>query len=311
MEYCDGYIIGSGKAGTSSLAEYLKMASNELFILSPKEPQYFVYQCSKFQDPNQFFPYEKKDFVTEKKSYEEILSKAPNSSVKIDASTSNFVWPEIFLKNLQNVDEDAKQRKIIIILRNRVDSAIAHYRMIASDCLRIHGTKLESIEIAFEKENQYLKKGEYGKCNFFRFFYAQRLQFIISNFEKIKIFTFEELKNEPDRVLTESLKFLGVKQTRIPNFKVINSGKVTIFPVTEIFYQNNSLTRTFKKIASGGLLERVKKIRDRLLLRTYDKREIVSREFENRLRLHYSSENSKLKQILVSAGYENVWDYLK
>jgi hypothetical protein len=202
----DFLIIGAGKSGTTSLDNYLKQHP-QIFIPQFKEPNFYGYENNTPEDfkdnPGELTHY--KNSVTDLQSYLKLFEKALPFQV-IGETSNTYMYHEGAAARIKYYNPNMK---LIAVLRNPAERLYSRFLHLAredrrpteefSDCL-----KKDTI---WWQRNDLIKEGFYFRhlSKFFRSFPSQN----------IRIFLYEELNKQPDRVLKEIYSFLGVD----PSFK--------------------------------------------------------------------------------------------
>jgi hypothetical protein len=211
------FIVGAPKCGTTSLAEMLASHPG-LCVSEPKEPHFFDVDY-----PERHDQYMRTCF-----------SKAKEGQLLGEATPSYLMVPYV-ANNIRNYNPDAK---IIILLRDPVDRAFSSWWMLKSRGME----KLKFIEAI---EAEFSEKGVFHRSNIEKIwaeqvnaikagaplplrtyleagFYAKHLKRYYEMFpsENIKVILTVDLKNHPEKVLNEIIKFLGLEQSSHVNLFV-------------------------------------------------------------------------------------------
>jgi len=104
------FIVGTGKAGTTSLYEYLKQVPG-IFMSPEKEPNYFSHVAIHKDDPHRFM-------IRDKKKYLELFKNVKNEKIIGEATPTYFRDPNAAYL-IHKVSPNAK---ILITLRNPIDN---------------------------------------------------------------------------------------------------------------------------------------------------------------------------------------------
>ena len=193
------FIVGAGKAGTTSLYNYLREIP-EVYMSPEKEPGYFSRGASEdFLVP----------LILDKKKYLKLFKDVKNEKAIGEASPI-YLWDP---QSPQLIQEVVPNAQIIIILRDPVERAFSHYLM-ASQTIEsrtfhdaIHHTpKTKSYH---HLTKHYLYDGMYSE-------YVKRYLDTFGH-KKIKIIVFEEFIKDTKKIIIEILKFLNVNAS-VPDF---------------------------------------------------------------------------------------------
>ncbi len=178
--------IGAQKAGSSWLSENLKKHP-DINLYKKKEIEFF-------NDRYSF--YQKLDRKNYRKGIKWYLDQLKLKSDKINGEISpDYIWDE---KCAKRIKKDFPDVKIIAILRNPVKRAQSQY-LFASQSLFIAST----FEEAVKKFPGFIERGLYYK----------QLKRYYNLFPKkqIKIILFEDIVNNPEKVIKDIQKYLGAR----------------------------------------------------------------------------------------------------
>lgn len=205
-------IIGAEKAGTTSLYHYLK-EHPEVYMSEEKEPFYFICKDgfpeilgNKIENDNFL-----KTRITSLKTYEKLFEKATVEKAIGEASASYLYVPEA-ARNIKNIIPNAK---LIVVLRHPIERAYSNFL----HCIGRGIEPLRSFEEAISKEPT-RKKENWGLVFYYKEkgFYYKYLKTYFNLFDKnqIKIFLYEDFKNNTSTVLKEIFNFLDVNDSFSP-----------------------------------------------------------------------------------------------
>jgi len=221
------FVVGATKAGTTSLYHYLKQHP-EIYMCPIKEPNYF----SKDINPNEFSSIYKKTCIVDMKAYlgkpklEELhiamvtefedyiqLFREVKDEKAIGEISNSYLYSKVAAKEIKKIVPNAK---IIMILRNPVERAFSHFIM------NLKGGYVEYFDFLKEVFFDYNKtKKGWGISHLYieLGLYYEQVKRFLDTFGKnqVKIFLYEEYKNNPAQVLKEIFKFLEVDSTFVPN----------------------------------------------------------------------------------------------
>lgn len=207
-------IIGAPKAGTSSLHVYLEQHP-DIYMSPVKEPHFFMLNNKpmNFEGPgdgNRF-----KLAVHRMDDYQNLFQGVTNEHAIGESSTTYLLSeqaPERIKKHIPEV-------KLIVILRNPVEAAYAsflHLLREADEPFKDFSRALKAEQS--RSENNWEPLWKYTK----RGFYYPQLNRYFNTFsrQQIKVYLFEEFKNNPQAVLNNIFEFLGVDETFSPDMSV-------------------------------------------------------------------------------------------
>lgn len=215
-------IVGAAKSGTTSLYEYLKQHP-DIYMPEWKEPSFFVSD-----------PYFNLRRVKTMKLYHALFAKAAHKAIG-EASVA-YLFDEKSAGIIKRILGDIK---ILIILRDPVAMAYSLY----NQKLRKEGETLSSFEEALIAEEarrrdiKFRKKcyGYHATYYYYNFaLYYQQVARYFKTFttDNIKVFLYDDLKENPLSVVKEAYRFLGVDDCFIPEIKIHNqAGAVFSMPL--------------------------------------------------------------------------------
>jgi len=196
------FIVGAAKSGTTTLA-YLLSKHPDIYM-PRKEPGFFAfYNCAQDDIPSEIRPYQ----VTKLEDYIALYKDKPTGHVALDASVANLTHSERAISNFNKVfgPDIARQKKYIIILRNPVDRAFSHYKMMLRN-----GNEELSFEEAIAPEivaSRIHRRSGYDYLGFS--LYAERVSQYVKAFPTVKVFLQEDLKNT-EQLSRELIDFTGL-----------------------------------------------------------------------------------------------------
>lgn len=203
-------LIGANKAGTTSLHNYLKQHP-EIYMSRIKEPSFFSLE-GKTVDRSQR-NYE--SVINNLEDYQALFKKASSHKAIGESSTSYLCNPEApgrIKKYIPNV-------KLIAILRNPVDRAYSNYLMHLGWGLEDTFDFSKAIDLAKQRgTDNYLKNWHYTRLSFY---YEQLTRYFeIFDRHQIKIYLYEDWKNNPNSVIEDIFRFLEVDENFRPDMSV-------------------------------------------------------------------------------------------
>lgn len=196
--HLDFLIIGAQKAGTTTLFKLLAEKQN-IYMPAEKEAPFFSLDDRYDQGWDWFI--------------REFFSTAPEDRLWGKASPQYMSDPRV----PERLSQQLPQVRLIAILRNPIERAFSHYRMIVKRGLEIRGFS-EAISQSLDASNLqqarllpahpssemhcYLAWGEYGRI-------LQRYLEFYSISQILILFT-EDLERDPQAVLDKTMRFLGL-----------------------------------------------------------------------------------------------------
>lgn len=207
----DFLIIGAGKAGTTSLNNYLKQHP-QIFIPARKEPNFYGYEsnsASDFEDDaDEVRQYTRS--ITKLKPYLEMFADAQDNQIKGETSNTYMYHEEAPLR----IRYYNPEMKLIAILRQPSERLWSRYLHLArenklptpnfSDCL--------DRSTIWWRRNDLIKEG----------FYYKNLSPFYNLFpnENIRIYLYEDLNRNGEEVLRDIFDFLEVDNSFMPDLDI-------------------------------------------------------------------------------------------
>lgn len=220
----DFLIVGAAKSGTTSLYRHLNK-SNKVFIPYVKECKFFSSLANDYNGLGA-----EKFSMPIVKNYQEYMDlfSGQESLLCGDASPDYLYYYKRSIPNILN--KVGKEVKVVIILRNPVDRAYSNY---------MHHIRERWEDVSFSKaldleESRISNHWSWGYHYFNAGLYSEAVKAFKDNFPNLKIYLFEDLKNE--RHLLESLSiFLGIEyQSDSGRIKKYNSSGI---PKNELWHK--------------------------------------------------------------------------
>jgi len=187
------FIVGAGKAGTTSLYEYLSKVP-EVYMSPTKEPTYFT---ANIEDSPQIPVHEKQEYL-------DLFHNVVDEKIIGEATAVYIIDPEA-PKLIHKVSPNAR---ILITLRDPVERAYSHYLHAKRNGI----TKSESFHQVLEK----FMNNKKIRPRIFRVFsegkYYENIKRYLDIFGKdqVKIIFFEDLVKNTLTTMNEIVKYLGL-----------------------------------------------------------------------------------------------------
>lgn len=226
-------IIGAPKAGTSALYAYLKQ-HREIYMSPVKEPHFFMLDDKKvdFQGPGDQERF--KAAVHRIEDYYRLFEDVTDEIAIGEASTT-------YLGSVQaseRIKRSIPDVKLIVILRNPVDAAFASFLHLVRD----GDESLNDFSKALQAEQDRTQKnwGLIWRYQQRGFYYKQLNQYFkLFDKEQIKVYIYEEFREEPHTILKDIFIFLGVS----PSFKPDISSRHNVSGMPKSFLINKLLAK--------------------------------------------------------------------
>lgn len=190
------FIIGTPKAGTTSLYHYLR-EHPQIYMSPLKEPRYF--------------DHDNKDWAGYLTSYDGV-----QHELAIGEASPQYLFSR---EAPARIKRRVPEAKLIIILRQPVDRAYSHFIGYKS-----RGLELEtSFEKAFQQgEEKWRIKAKIGWQYKLLGYYTSQIENYLNYFDKsrIKVCLFDDLLSDPYQVIKDLYTFLEVETDFLPNVGV-------------------------------------------------------------------------------------------
>ncbi len=201
-------IIGAAKSGTSSLYQYLKQHP-QIYMSPIKEPHFFGLEGETLNFQGSGI---ENDSITNIEDYCALFQGVSNETAIGEASNSYLYLP----KAPERIKYYIPSARLIAILRNPVDRAYSSFLSL----MRADWEPLNDFSQALREEEARIR-GNWGFLYRYQdlgFYYAQlKRYFEIFDSTQIRVYLYDDLKNNPVRVLQDIFKFIGVDEAFVPD----------------------------------------------------------------------------------------------
>lgn len=235
------FLIGTAKAGTTSLYNYLKQHP-EIFLPNIKEIHYFSEVTSSnkldFLPPKKGKTYHTK-IIKDREAYFSLFQETKNQKYLADFSPS-YLYDQF---SAEKIHQEFPNAKIMVILREPIGRAYSQYLMER----RIGIEKQEDFFTALKDDYENNRKRIWGKDHLYvdhGFYYKQLKRYTeLFSEDQILCLSFDDLVKNPSQVLKKIVNFLEIDNSF--NFKL---GEV------------HNKYKTHRNIISKKLIEHKEKI---------------------------------------------------
>jgi hypothetical protein len=203
------FIIGAQKAGTTSLYYYLNQHP-QVYMSPVKEPHFFEGMHADFKRPGR-----RVAPVTDLRDYQALFDGVSDEHAIGEASASYLYSPKA--PNL--IQRTIPDAKIIAILRNPAERAYSNFVHL----VQVGREPLASFAEALEAEEQRMRDN-WGSNWYYKqkgFYYAQVKRYLETfGQEHVRIWLFEDLRDEPFGMMRDLFQFLDVDEGFVPDMSV-------------------------------------------------------------------------------------------
>lgn len=239
----DFIVIGAGKAGTTSLYDYLNQ--HPQIYLCPKKETFF------FTDEKYRSSHLKYGAVQTRDEYEALFLASLEEKIVGEISTTYYFRPE----SAQLIRAALPEVKIIAILRNPIERAFSAYQMHVNN-----GSETRSFADVIDPSIKYVRNG---------FYYKQlRTYYEVFDHSKIKILFYEDYCADSSTFLSSIFAFVGADSSFMPDTSRRNrvGGVPKRLWVKKLLAENNPLRATVAKVLRSFMPSATRKrIREYLL----------------------------------------------
>lgn len=276
-------IVGAAKSGTTTLHQLLK-DHPQIYMPERKELNFWYTHGRDDWAILQRFP----DLP---RSLDDYLSYFETDKVvRGEASPGYLAYYKETIDNLQQLHPQAKQVKIIMILREPIAKIWSHYKMVERANMDPDGLSLKA-SLAQEAHRKQQARYLLDVLPVFGTDYLAQVEAYLTHFEQVKILLFEDLKKRPQQLLDELTTFLEVAPMQHPNpHKKHNAApKKTI--------QYHPFFEALRKIGLNKLVPTGLKEVRRKRLRRLQQEAPMEEEVRAQLAAHYKPEIIQLQEL--------------
>lgn len=203
--YPDFLVVGAAKSGTSSLDQYFR-----------QHPE--IYMPKLFKELNFFHLKDNEDkrgilkrepfMPTNILSYLGFFYNKQSHQISGECSPSYLYYYEDTIKNIKELHPNWQELKIIIILREPIDKIWSHYKFVKMKSLDPDDLNLK---MSLKLEKQRIKNHKLLPDLFYldNTSYYKQVKAYCEEFKNIKIIKYDDLKNQPNKVMSDLFGYLG------------------------------------------------------------------------------------------------------
>lgn len=205
-------LIGAAKSGTTAVYRFLQQHP-QVFLSEPKEPRFFAFENHPLNFGGPCDEAWKREFYTDRDRYLALFDAAGDLSAVGEASVMYLSEPGTAAR----IHKYAPDMKIMAILRDPAERAYSNFVY-----MRAEGREdIEDFDSALRAEEQ-RRRANWISWFFYRGrgMYGAQLQPYYSLFDRsqIRVWLYEDLTNDPSRLMREMFAFLGVDESFQPDF---------------------------------------------------------------------------------------------
>ena len=246
------FVVGAQKCGTTSLYYYLDQHP-DIFMSPVKEPHFFDYdegEAPVFGGPSVPPPE-----IASMGEYEALFEGVEDEVAVGEASPTYLYLPG----TADRLRRHAPGARVIAVLRDPAERAYSAYL----HTVRSGREPLDDFSRALREENGRIRDGWHPLFHYrSRGFYHGQIERYLRAFggDRVKVYLYEDLRDEPLRVLRDAFRFLGADASFTPNMstRYNASGVPRNRAVSAVVKRANALTPTLKKVLPFAVRQRIK-----------------------------------------------------
>ncbi|MCL6547476.1 MAG: sulfotransferase [Alicyclobacillus sp.] len=287
-------IVGAAKSGTTSLDRYLHQHP-EVYMAPRKETHYFAApeMPDRFEGPGDE-PFTD-NLIRDESEYEAMFEQVRGEKAVGESSVYYLYYPgaaERIARALPDV-------KIIMVLRDPVERAYSAYMHLIRDG-RETCSFAEALELEAErKRKRYQPLWLYREVGM----YALQVKRYLDTFgrDRVKVVDYREFNREPERILRDIFRFLGVDE-RVPVDTSVryNATGVPVAGLYDLATQSNFLTRMLKPLLPASVRTKLRVKAKNLSLQ----RKPLDEQVRVMLRQQFREEAQHLNELLRQPMFE-------
>ncbi|MCF8332344.1 MAG: sulfotransferase domain-containing protein [Bacteroidales bacterium] len=291
FQHPDFMIIGAGKSGTTALAKYMGQHP-EVFMSPIKEPDFFALEgqtpVDPKNDPERLYYYPQA--IYNAKEYLQLFQDAEPGMKTGEASTMYLYKPG----TPERIKKYKPDVKMIAIFRNPAERLYSRYLHLA----RVNELPDKNMENMFDQSSIWWRRHDL----IYEGFFHQHLSRFYDLFpkEQLKVFLYEDIKNDVISVIKEIYRFIDVDDTFMPNTEIrYNQSGFVKNKFKEALIGNNSIIRRSVQAIAPALINKMRN-------NQYMQKKLNKMRKQN---LHRPELDQELKQRIIDDIYKD--DILK
>lgn len=244
-------IIGAAKSGTSALYHLIRQHP-QIYMSPRKEPHFFSYEG---KHPNSQGP---KDYINEAiidlADYKALFDGVSDEQAVGEASPTYIYVP----KACERIRHYLPDVKLMAILRQPAERAFSAFMHLTRDGLETIGDFAEALDAEeWRIQHNWGPIWHYKRCGF----YFSQLSRFFDGFERkqIRVYLYEDFKQEPSKILRDIFQFLDVDTDFLPNTSIrpnvsgIPKSQMAQSMMNSLFLESNLIRAGARKILPGEL----------------------------------------------------------
>lgn len=249
-------IIGAGKAGTTSLYEYLG-EHPQIYMSPKKEPRFFAVEDEEinFQGPDDT----RFKFINSIDDYQKLFNRVSDEIAIGEASPIYLTTP----KAPQRIHHHIPNAKIIAILRDPIERAYSNFLDSLSRGIETTDNFSEAMLLEEERiKNRWAPHWHYKRKGFY--FSLLKPYFELFDKKNIKIYFFEDLIKDPQKIVKDIYRFLGVDHYFSPDFSIRHnpsgiprSKRLHTYFLQRIWSKGSKVNRSIGSKIANDLLQQI------------------------------------------------------
>ena len=300
-------VVGAAKSGTSSLQKYL-LTHPDVFLPEVKETWFWHI----ISNPNKAIYEIHSEIVDDFSDYVKLF-KNKQDKVCGEICPSYLYYHQHTIQNLKKLHPDCDNLKIVIILREPVSKVKSHFNFMRNNLgLKDDATLKEALAKEDERLAANNKLYDYFYHDSTR--YYGQVKAYKDNFQHVKVLLFDDLKRDPEGVMTELCEFIQIDPSLIDKSvygTVTNAGSKEYVPANTLGKMGaavlgpHSYKRRFTKLIPSGLKTF---IRTKLMARGFKEPDYFDGETLRELKEKFRPEVEKLSK-LIDVDLVKIWGY--
>jgi len=281
-------IAGAPKSGTTAIYHFLRKHP-QIFLPEIKEPNFFtsIFRKELFQGIGDQRIEER--FIKSFSDYSGLFENVSPLAKAIGEASVYIMY--YFEQTIPELKKYLGDPRIIIILRNPVDRAFSAYTQLKNDKRETLTFRkaLDSEEDRITRNFEFL--WHYKNVGL----YANQVKSFKENFSNVKVYLYDDLRLDPDKLVTDLLRFLEVRSIKINSKKEYNkSGEPYLKDLHDFIRLDHPL-----KTAIRDFIPRTVKRRIRILNNRYNLRRTVMSDDDKRYLNNYFREDMKKLEVII------------